>query len=255
MRILTHSDVRLGDNLAHLHFLRGLAVANPSVHFNHAAHACYLPQMIDVVCDLPNISLNDLRFINTRQSINSWKNTGRYWESHELKNDYGPFMLAWFDELANRMGFKSPFRKESDLLFDYPAIKDVGAQNFDFLIINSEPMSGQCRSLDLADLDLLAVELSERYKVVTTRAVKPWIQCTQNQRLSVTQIGGISCHCDYIITVSTGASWPTFNIFNRKTVKKRIIILENERVEIASNSVNVNTVGLVREILRDLSLT
>lgn len=252
--IATFSDVRLGDNLAHLHFLRALAKAHPDVHFKHAAHAGYLPQMIDVVCDLSNISLQALKFFDTGEGVNSWKNTGRYWERHPLKNEYGPFMLEWFKELAGRMGLESPFTRESDLLFDYPSIKDTSSEKFDFLVINSEPMSGQCRSLDLGDLDRLAIELSEKYKVVTTRPVKPWIQCTQNQRLTVTQIGGISCHCDYIVTVSTGASWATFNVWNRKSVKKRIIILDNERVEIAPNSVNVNTVGLVRETLRDLSL-
>lgn len=254
MIIKTHCDVRLGDNLAHLHFLRGLAKANPEIQFRHAAHLCYIPQLVEVVCDLPNISLHDLRRHDLNHSIEAWKNDARLWETHELKNDYGPFMLWHFERLAQKMYLPSPFSKESDLLFDYPAIKDAATAPFDFLIVNSEPMSGQCASLDLGELDKLTLELSEKYKVMTTRGVKPWIPCTQQHRLSVTGVGGISRNCRYILMVSTGVSWATFNVWNKRSVEKRIIILESERINIAPNSVNVNSVGLAREILTESKL-
>lgn len=252
--IKTHCDVRLGDNLAHLHFLRALAKQHPEIQFRHAAHLCYIPQLIEVACDLPNLSLHDIRRHEFRGSHNAWKNEGRFWERHELKNEYGPFMLEFFGRFARKLGLKSPFSEESDLLFDYPAIKDSATQPFDFLVVNSEPMSGQCASLDLFDLDNLVLQLSERYKVMTTRPVKPWIPCTQSHRLSVTGVGGISRNCRFIVMVSTGVSWATFNVWNKKSVEKRIIILEHERINIAPNSVNVNTVGLAREILKDFSI-
>lgn len=254
MIIKTHCDVRLGDNLAHLHFLRGLAKQHPEIQFRHAAHLCYIPQLIEVVCDLPNISLHDLRRHDFNGSIEAWKNNARHWETHELKNEYGPFMLWHFDRIARKMGLESPLSREVDLLFDYPAIKDAATPPFDFLVVNSEPMSGQCRSLDLFEMDKLVVDLAEKYKVITTRAVKPWINCTQNHRLSVTGVGGISRYCRFIVMVSTGVSWATFNVWNRKTVEKRIIILESERVNIAPNSVNVNSVGLAREALQEAKL-
>lgn len=254
MRISTYSDVRLGDNLAHLHFLRKVAWLNPGATFEHAAHGCYLPQMIDVVADLPNIVLRDLRYIDRKKAINSWKNVGRFWEQHPLKNDYGAFMVDWFDRLASEMGVENPIRKPADLLFDYPAIKDTASEPFDFLIVNSEPMSGQWRSMDLGDLDQLAIELSQRHRVVTTRPVRPFIPCTQRTNVSVTGIGGISRFCRYIVMVSTGPSWVTFNTWNRKTIDLRIVFLEHERVEIAPNTVTTNNVGLARETLREKGL-
>lgn len=254
MRITTYSDVRLGDNLAHLHFLRKVAWRNPGAIFEHGAHACYLPQLIEVVADLPNIILRDLRTIDRKLAINSWKNAGQFWEQHPLRNDYGAFMVEWFDRLAGRMAVENPITKPADLLFDYPTIKDTASEPFDFLIVNSEPMSGQWRSMDMGDLDQLAIELSERHKVVTTRPVRPFIQCTQRTNLSVTGIGGISRFCRFIVMVSTGASWPTFNVWNRKSVEMRIVFLEHERVEISPNTVTTNSVGLAREILRDKKL-
>lgn len=252
----TFSDVRLGDNLAHLHFLRGLAKLHPGETFLHGAHSAYLPQMVEVVADLPNITLQDLRYFDRNGAVYAWKNKGRFWQDHELKNEYGPFMLEWFRHLADEMGgFASPFSKESELLFDYPAIRDTAGNGTEILIVNSEPMSGQCRSLDLGALDSVCIQLAERgHQIMTTRPVKPWIPCTQSYRLSTTAIGGLSRSCKYILMVSTGVSWATFNVWNTKSVKRRIIILEDERINIAPNCVNVNTVGLAVESLQDLKL-
>lgn len=251
MKITTFSDVRLGDNLAHLHFLRGVAKAHPSIQFEHAAHLCYIPQLVELTADLPNINLRDLRYVNRKQAINSWKNRGKFWERHELKNDYGAFMLDWFRELAREMGISSPFREEADLAFDYPAIKDFAAERFDFLVINSEPMSGQWRSMDLSEVDRLAVDLSLHHKVITTRPVQPFIPCTQRTNVTITGIGGISRFCRSIVMVSTGPSWATFNIWNRKSVELRVIFIEDEKINIAPNTVNTNSVGIAREILRE----
>jgi hypothetical protein len=254
VKITTFSEVRLGDNLAHLHFLRGVAKQNPDVTFEHAAHICYLPQMIDVVADLPNIILRDLRSIDRKRAINSWKNAGKFWERHDLRNDYGQFMVAFFEKLAGEMGVENPIKRPADLLFDYPAIMDTASEPFDFLVVNSEPMSSQWRSMDLADVDQLAVDLSLRYKVVTTRPVRPFIPCTQRTNVSVTGIGGISRFCKYVVMISTGPSWITFNVWNRKSVQLRIVFLEEERVEIAPNTHTTNSVEVARSILRDKGL-
>ena len=254
MKVTTFSDVRLGDNLAHLHFLRKVAQANPDVTFEHAAHLCYLPQLIDVVADLPNIVLRDVRYIEKKWAINSWKNAGRFWERHELRNDYGAFMVAFFDKLAAEIGVANPIKMPADLLFDYPAIKDTAAEPFDFLVVNSEPMSGQWRSMDIWDVDQLAVDLSLRHKVVTTRPVRPFIPCTQRTNVSVTGIGGISRFCKYVVMISTGPSWITFNVWNQKSVKLRIVFLEEERVELSPNTHTTNRVEVARELLREKGL-
>ena len=254
MKVTTFSDVRLGDNLAHLHFLRKVAQANPDVTFEHAAHLCYLPQLIDVVADLPNIVLRDVRYIEKKRAINSWKNAGRFWERHELRNDYGAFMVAFFDKLAAEMGVANPIKTPADLLFDYPAIKDTAAEPFDFLVVNSEPMSGQWRSMDIGDVDQLAIDLSLRHKVVTTRPVRPFIPCTQRTNVSVTGIGGISRFCKCVVMISTGPSWITFNVWNQKTVKLRIVFLEEERVELSPNTHTTNRVEVARELLREKCL-
>jgi hypothetical protein len=54
--------------------------------------------------------------------------------------------------------------------------------------------------------------------------------------------------------VSSGASWATFNIFNISTVELRIIVLDNERVNIAPNTVHVCNEGEVLAVLKQKGL-
>ena len=60
--------------------------------------------------------------------------------------------------------------------------------------------------------------------------------------LSVTDIGKISQNCHTILMVSTGPSWPTFNIFNQESVKLRIILLDSERVNLSPNTIHCDSI-------------
>jgi hypothetical protein len=50
--------------------------------------------------------------------------------------------------------------------------------------------------------------------------------------------------------VSTGPSWPTFNIYNQATVELRIIMLDNEKINIAPNTVHVSNEDQIWEVLK-----
>ena len=49
--------------------------------------------------------------------------------------------------------------------------------------------------------------------------------------------------------VSTGPSWPTFNIWNRKTVELRVIINGREKVDLDPEAIHANNVDGVRSVL------
>lgn len=261
-KILTYCAFRLGDNLAHLHFLRALAKANPSIHFQHAALREYLPQMIEVVADLPNISLRDIRECRGEAGINAWKNTDGFWETHELKARYAELMLVWFDVLAKRMGLASPFTKPDDLLFDYPALKrEQDADKitlhprvlkfvpFDYLVVNSIPMSGQWRGMDEVALNTLIQTLAQRYDVVTTRETGLNVLATENiPGFTVTNIGQLSLFAKRIIMVSTGPSWPTLNVWTKDTF--RIVLQDGETLGLTPNTHQCRTVAEAHAVLK-----
>lgn len=253
MTIHTHCALRLGDNLAHLHLLRALAQHRTGYQFVHWAHRHYLPQLIEVVADLPNITLHDLRYQPKGiVSHDAWKNAGGYWEQHPQRNDYAAFYLEFYEQFAARLGLHSPFSKADDLLFNYPALLDYKSDPFDFLVVNSPPQSGQWMAYELEALDQLARDLfCQGHTVATTRPLRG-IPCTIPN--TVTGVGGISIQARHIIAVSTGPSWPTFNVWNVQTCALRIILIDRERIEIAPNTHHCKHVATARSILTDKGL-
>lgn len=67
--------------------------------------------------------------------------------------------------------------------------------------------------------------------------------------MSVTAIGHVSQHADLIVMISTGPSWPTFNVWNRDSVRRRIILIDEEKIGLSSNTVQCPTVAQAREVL------
>jgi hypothetical protein len=143
--IRTHNAYHLGDNLVHLNFLRRVARNHPDVVFTHHAHWQYIPQLRDVIADIPNITLEDFNYLTPPHSIDSWRGANGFWYQHPNRNNFAEFHFEWFTHLAKRMGVENPVTTREDMLFDYPALDDADSQGqlFDTLIINSPPGSGQ----------------------------------------------------------------------------------------------------------------
>lgn len=253
--VVTFCDLRLGDNLAHLHFMRSLAKAYPSIHFVHGARREYLPQLVDVVCDLPNLQLMESAHVPAG-AINAWKNDCGYWERNPLRNSYAPFMLEWFGVLAARMGLDCPLTKPGELLFDYPALdrKHVSWQPFDVLLVNSHALSGQFREHDDLAFHILCSDMLQAgLSVWSTAPNGNRTGCTMHLGLNVTAIGQLSQFARCIIAVSTGPSWPTFNVWNANT--PRLLLIDHERLDgIVPNIRHSARIDDAREYLRELKM-
>lgn len=273
----SYNEFHLGDNLIHLHFLRKMALAYPEHQFIHAAQECHLPQLREVVEDMATIKLIRIED-RSALAVNVWKNAGAgtprggFWENHPQRRHYGNFHVLWFDHLAVKMGLESPIGKPEDLLFDYPRLKEplgLGCDPFDteytwreidFLIVNSRPCSGQLRAFDRIEyFNALIEELSRGHRVVCTDTnpeldaqemrSRKTLRCTRDYNLTLTSIGELSNRCKVIIGVSTGPMWPTMNVFNRESVKMRVLLLDHEIVDYAPNTVQVNDIEACRRVL------
>lgn len=284
----TYNRYHLGDNLIHLHFLRHLALRYPEHRFTHALKESYLGTLRESIEDVNNVSLirlEDLHLHPDCRWINAWKNAGcelgpdvpftpGFWDTHPRQNDFSHFYLELFGILSRQMGLESPFREPADLWFDYPKIRDsrncerilsdVGGNQpdrpvFDFLVVNSVPLSNQLRAFrnNPNHLTTLIEELAARYRVIVTSPLSgppgdppgPRVWCTQDYGLSLSDIGTLSLHCPYLLMISTGPSWPTFNVWNRDTVKLRVILLDVEQLNLGGNTVQTNTRESARAIL------
>lgn len=258
--IATFNAYHLGDNLLHLHFLRKMAAAYPEIYFTHRSHPAHQSQLLPLVMNLPNLSLNPA--LPNPEEINAWRGAENWFYRQPDTHDFLQINLRWFALLAEKMGLESPIRCARDLLFDYPALApEVAAgvpacRSYDFLIVNSPPNSNQWQGFSADGFSSLACLLwNEGHEVITTAPIAPGglLPCTQDQKLDVTAIGRLSQSVRCIIGCVTGPMWPTLNIW-AKPETLRIHLLDTERVELTPNTVHTNSLTLVPEILRDRGL-
>lgn len=239
--IETYCNYHLGDQLVHLHYTRKLVERDPSLKFKHAAPPILLPQLAEVVLDLPQISLCTLDE-KSDHAIDVWKNRHGNFYEHPLRNDWVSYHLEFFDALSRDLGLDTPLNEARDFLFDYPAIfASEGKDKFDFLVVNSQPLSNQCLGYHPQQMDRLIGLLCEKgYAVITTAPCGingiPYMHCT------VSVIGGISLRCENIVAVATGPMWPTLNVWNEDTVNLRVMLLEPERLNIAPRTHHASSV-------------
>jgi hypothetical protein len=266
--ISTFNALHLGDNLVHLHFLRKLAQRYPEIHFTHGAPDEHLAQLYPLWHDLPNLTVQSIA-LTGQGAINAWCGAGGWWYQQPSTHNWCATYLRWLDHLAKEMGLDNPIRETHELLFDYPTLKAHGKCDpvWDFLIVNSQPMSGQWGGYSAEGFQNLAGWLHYQGKRVLTTSPTGLaeIACTkhgisglftnmESAPLDVTQIGFLSQICRCIIGCVTGPMWPCLNIWNADTVKLRIHLQDREHVNMAPNTTHANSLTLVPEILRDRGL-
>ena len=91
--IHTHNALRLGDNLVQLNFLRRLCLKNPDLEITHY-HNPELCKFKEIHALRSDMSLRlRIRPISEApaDSIDSWRNTGGYWERHPDKLNFAKF--------------------------------------------------------------------------------------------------------------------------------------------------------------------
>jgi hypothetical protein len=215
--IHTHNALRLGDNLVQLNFLRRLCLQNPDLEITHY----YNPELcrfeeIDALRSDISLRLRIRPISETpADSIDSWRNTGGYWERHPDKLNFAQFHLCWFEELASRMCVKNPIRKVEDLLFDYWALDSFMpmAPQCDIVVINSPGLSGQFTNFNPDDFrNLVSKLVSKGHQVIST--VDTGL-CPAFDNKNVTWIGATAAKAKAVIGTSTGPSWPCLNVHNK----------------------------------------
>lgn len=219
--LYTFNQYHLGDNLIHLNYLRKLGV--PVTHYCDATHHYQLEPLTRDT----QISLAGIGEVASG-AINAWIGEDGYFYNHPKQDDWVAFHLDWFTRLSEKLGVPNPIATSKDLLFDYPALLDGTYPEYDYLVINSVPLSGQLPSYH-PDWFLPHIEfwVKQGLRVITTL---PTGLCpsTVDTGMTVTQIGSLSRYCKNIFGVATGPIWPTFNIYNLESVQTRTIFCQQE---------------------------
>lgn len=258
--IATFNALHLGDNLVTVHFLRKLAQAYPEIRFAHGAPDQHLAQLYPLWQDMPNLAVSSIGH-TPPGALNTWCGADGWWYHQPDTTDWIPAYTRWLDCLAERMGLRNPVVSRTDYLFDYPALRrdedrgqmtDQTSPACDVLVINSKPMSGQADGYDPAAFDRIIASLRAAGHVVAHTAPSAAGNfCTLDSKMDVTAIGRLSQTAKAIVGVSTGPKWTTFNVWNRETVKLRLILCNRERVDMLPTVVSTNSLSLVPELLKE----
>jgi hypothetical protein len=240
--IHTYNEYHLGDNLIHLNYLRQVCKAEPHLDFVHHCHPQYHAQLLPL-CEDVAISLQGLDI--PPGAVNAWIGRGNYYHNHPQRRNWAQFHLEWFDHLSDLLEVSSPIACKEDLLFDYPGLLEPARYEFDYLIINSPPQSGQLPDYDPLFFTKRVRDLAnEGYKVITTHPTG-YVSCTLDHHFTVTDIGVLSKNVKHIEGIDTGPMWTTHNIHNQNSVLERIIYTN------ASDSFDLSKNVIVRNSLKN----
>lgn len=224
--LFAYNKFHLGDCLQSLHLLRVFAKQVRSRAIVFFTNGCNLPQLKEVVEDLPNILLepfeSPLWRDHEHDAVDMWKNAEGFWEASPYRWNWSDFMLSHHAWTAGRMGQHSPFTCREHLLFDYPALEKYHHQEVDFLIINGEPHSGQLSAMrehGSGYLDDFVKSLIRNGRNVTSSETMKLMGCT------ISEIGALSTRAKNVVGVMTGPFWPCLNTHRHHDGSKRAIAM------------------------------
>lgn len=220
-----YNERHLGDCLYTIHYFNKLHKAhskldihfycNPNYHFE-------LQLWID-----GNITLHDI-IQKPEDAINTWIGENDfYWKNltPTFNNQFDHFYIAYFNMLSSKAGVDNPIEEIHDMLFDNKEITNGYGNEFDYLIINSQPLSGQVDENAVQNLNKFVVEQLWDFKIISTaRIPNTNVACTLDYGYTLMDIAHLSCCCKNIIGIHTAPYLPCFNAFNIDTIKNWVII-------------------------------
>ena len=142
--------------------------------------------------------------------------------------NYNGYYLHFFNNVLHKLNFKTSISSilysDNDLFYRFTKIPSE-YKNFDILILNSQPFSGQYEYKKHI-WDKYIQILNSRFKILTTTKVNG-VLCTFDKRLSVKDIASLSMNAKVIIFINSGV-FP--GLLNNKTIKtvKQFYVFDNK---------------------------
>jgi len=245
MRVLNyHNHFNLGDCLFHIIYCNKLLDINDNIVINFYTNKQHFDELTPFILH-NNINLLDIDLGYPDGTINCWICRESHQKCHYgdriSKHNYylDSFYIEFFNLLANEVGLKIDIKTNEDLILNSNFISDKCIhypQEIDYLIVNSQPMSGQLESYEANDFVRLAQDLHLKgHTVVTTKCCRnlyedegitkevPGLLCTRYKELNLAEIGILSKRSKNLIAINTAPVIPCFgNNYDK------FVILDNQ---------------------------
>ena len=239
------NEFHLGDGLFHTHYCNKLIEKNDCRIIFYCKKE-YHNELESWINDPDKIILDDINN-KTSDSVNCWLNSlGHYNNRLNYNLLYDKIYLDFYNDLSKLIKLENPIKTTEEFLFNEKQIiktKNI-LGNFDFLIVNSQGLSGQWNDSNFDPL--FKKLLNKKYKLITTAKNNFRIPSTLDYHFSLLEISNLSLSCKNIIGVDTAPLVSTLNIWNINN-NKNFIIFQNIGHKYSFKSENIKSLN---EILK-----
>lgn len=229
-----HNHQHYGDCLTSLHFLIKLSKTN-KIRCNFSCNNSYHGQLKELIPGDCEVYLFSHGMEN---SIDLWgakllhKVQDKYGSSYPLYcqnfpqyEDVFSMVFEMWKCLCEDLGLIFPFTDKKEIFFDEDTLEITPKKSYDWLLINSYCLSGQIKYSN-EDQDNLFIEiidkLLEKNKTfITTKKIKNY-PSTEDDNMSLVQIGQLSKNCKVIMGVPTSPFWISINKWSFEGCEKFI---------------------------------
>lgn len=218
-----HNSYHLGDNVFNLilFYIIKDYIENNNIQIFYYAKNEYLPQLREFICS-ENIKLDSLEN-KPNNSIEIWicNNFFKYIHSPKVFHiSYNKFYINFFNNVLSKLKLNCSINKlfyiDNDLIERYDKIPSI-YKDFDILILNSQPLSGQYK-YDKNLWDNYIINLNKKFRVLTTTKVDG-ILCTYDNRLTIKDIASLSTKVKVIIAINSGVVPGLLNYYTLTNIK------------------------------------
>jgi hypothetical protein len=231
-----HNDKGLGDNVFNIIFLNIIKdyIVKNNIKIYYYTKIIYIKQLYEFINIHENIFLLPF-FTKPKFSLELWVNNKFFGYTHENnvinsptnKINYNIFYKKFFNIVLKKLNFNISVNKlayyDEDILTRYDLLPNK-YKEFDILIVNSQPHSGQYH-YNKSSWDNYILELNSQFKILTTTKVDG-VLCTYDNNLTIKDIASLSTKAKIIIAINSGVVPGLLNYYTL-TKTKHVYIFDN----------------------------
>lgn len=246
------NNYHLGDCIYALHYFNKLCSVKDGFSINFYVNPVYFSELREWNKHTGRINLLNINY-KIPNSIDTWIGKDNFYYEHMYKvTDFDEFYRMFFEKFSKENSFPVVIKDKIDTFLDNDKIVEnkIYMGDIEYLVVNSDPMSGQVDKEDLNKFNKLIRFLRNRGTVITTKKTDiEGVLCTQDYSMSLMDIAKLSLRCKNIIGVHTS---PMIVALNRYRINKggNIILLQKHGLKYnTGNTINIKKIDDIYGLL------
>jgi len=243
-----HNPYGLGDSVFNMILFYNIKkhIEENNIRIFYYTKKDYLSQLREFNCS-NNIFLHSIDKA-PNFSVELWVNNDFFGDTHcyfvslQKPLNYNIFYKNFFNSVLKKLNINLQLYKflyyDDELISRYNALP-IKYKNFDIMILNSTPFSGQYE-YNKAIWDNYIIKLNRRFKIITTTKVHN-VLCTYDDKLTIKDVASLSTKAKVVIAINSGVFPGLLNYYTLTSVK-HFYIFDNRSYYSYPNFENKNCI-------------